>query len=132
MKRIFAFLLVLTLLCPVALADVQSQVNAPETFQAEYSSNSGRTKITVNATVYIPKVEIIPTYAVTVRDFTVDEGIHLTQLLRPDQTWNRWSSERDLPYDAMRESYAGANNPCYSLLTIDAIDGTIIDRNYGY
>ena len=24
------------------------------------------------------------------------------------------------------------NYPCYSLLTIDAIDGTIIDRNYGY
>lgn len=22
--------------------------------------------------------------------------------------------------------------PCYSLLTIDAVDGTIIDRNYGY
>lgn len=111
MKRILSIILTLSLLLPgIALADVQSQVNAPETFQAAYSSNSGRTKITVNATVYVPKVEIIPTYAVTVRDFTVDEGIHLTQLLRPDQTWNRWSSERDLPYDAMRESYAGANN----------------------
>ncbi|MBQ4640837.1 MAG: hypothetical protein IJB69_10050, partial [Clostridia bacterium] len=22
--------------------------------------------------------------------------------------------------------------PCYSLMTIDAVDGTIIDRNYGY
>lgn len=110
MKRIFAFLLVLTLLCPVALADVQSQVNAPETHQAEYQSNTGRTKITVNSTVYVPEVENIPTYSVTVRDFTVEEGIRLTQLLHPDLTWERWASERDLPYDVMVESYVGANN----------------------
>ena len=61
MKKTFAFVLAIILLCPAALADAQNQLNTPGTFQAEYSSNSGRTKITVDATVYVPEVMCLNT-----------------------------------------------------------------------
>ncbi len=61
MKKTFAFVLAIILLCPAALADAQNQLNTPGTFQAEYSSNSGRTKITVDATVYVPEVMYLNT-----------------------------------------------------------------------
>ena len=111
MRRLLASLLVLLLFCGGAEAEtIARQINAPETCRAEYFSNTGRTKITVDATVHVPEVERIPTYAVTVRDFTVEEGIRLTKLLQPDQTWERWPGEQDLPYDEMDESHDGANN----------------------
>lgn len=111
MKRFLTLLLILLLFCGGTSAEtVARQINAPETYQAAYYSNTGRTKITVDATVHVPDVESIPTYAVTVRDFTVEDGIRFTALLYPDQTWERWPGERDLPYDEMYESYSGSNN----------------------
>lgn len=101
MKRFLTLLLILLLFCGGTSAEtVARQINAPETYQAAYYSNTGRTKITVDATVHVPDVESIPTYAVTM-------------------------SSRILPL----ETY---DFPCDSQLTIDAIDGTVIDRNYGY
>ena len=60
-RRLLIALLLPALLCPAALADAQNQLNTPGTFQAEYSSNSGRTKITVDATVYVPEVMYLNT-----------------------------------------------------------------------
>lgn len=112
MKRLLSLVLVCCILLPLcARAEtIKEQINAPETCQAEYFSNTGRTKITVDAAVYVPEVERIPTYAVTVRDFTVEEGIRLTRLLHPDQMWERWPEEQDLSYDEMDESHYGVNN----------------------
>lgn len=112
MKRLLSLVLVCCILLPLcARAEtIKEQINAPETCQAEYFSNTGRTKITVDAAVYVPEVERIPTYAVTVRDFTVEEGIQLTRLLHPDQMWERWPEEQTLPYNEMDESHYGVNN----------------------
>ena len=63
MKRTFAFLLVLMLLCPAALADtVREQVNAPLEHKGTYSSPSGRSHIYVDAQVIVPEAETIPIY----------------------------------------------------------------------
>jgi len=63
MKRTFAFLLVLMLLCPAALADtVREQVNAPMEHKGTYSSPSGRSHIYVDAQVIVPEAETIPIY----------------------------------------------------------------------
>ena len=112
MKRLLSLVLVCCILLPLCASaeTIKEQINAPETCQAEYFSNTGRTKITVDAAVYVPEGERIPTYAVTVRDFTVEEGIRLTRLLHPDQMWERWPEEQDLSYDEMDESHYGVNN----------------------
>ena len=63
MKKIFAFLLVLMLLFPAALADtIREQVNAPLEHKGTYSSPSGRSHIYVDAQVIVPEAETIPIY----------------------------------------------------------------------
>ena len=101
MKKMLALLLALMLPVCAGAETIAQQINAPSTYQAEYQSNTGRTKITVDAAVYVPEVDVIPTYAVSVRDFTVAEGQRLTQLLHPDLNWQRWSEEGDTPYDQL-------------------------------
>lgn len=112
MKRLFSWILIGCLLLPLCASaeSIKDQINAPDTYQAEYQSNSGRTRITVDAAIYVPDVEVVPTYAVTVHDFTVDEGMRLTKLLHPDQEWQRWSQERDLPYDELYHIRSGSND----------------------
>ena len=66
MKRILVFLLAL-LLCPAALADVPSQVNAPAQYQGTFDSPSGRSHIYVDAQVIVPETETIPIYQVYAR-----------------------------------------------------------------
>lgn len=109
MKKIIALFFALLLPLCAGAETIAQQISAPETYQAEYCSNTKRTKITVDATVYVPDVEIIPTYAVSVRDFTVEEGMRLTKLLHPDMEWNRWSSEGDTPYEEL-SFYRSGNN----------------------
>jgi len=73
MKRLFAFLLVMLLLCPSALADVYSQVNAPEHYRDEYKSNTGKTVIHVDAEVIVPNADSVPIYGLMPRYFTLEE-----------------------------------------------------------
>lgn len=98
MKKIMAFLLALLLLPLNASAEtLRDQLGAPETYQNTYYSNTQRTQITVDAAVFVPEVTNIPTYAVTVRDFTAQEAWKLVSLTDPDKTWQRDSDEGDLP-----------------------------------
>ena len=63
MKKTFAFVLAIILLCPVALADtLREQVNAPMEHKETYSSPSGRSHIYVDAQVIVPEAETIPIY----------------------------------------------------------------------
>ena len=63
MKKTFAFVLAIILLCPVALADtLREQVNAPMERKETYSSPSGRSHIYVDAQVIVPEAETIPIY----------------------------------------------------------------------
>lgn len=110
MKKLMASLFALLLPLCAGAETLSHQINAPETYQAKYQSNTGRTSITVDASVYVPDVESIPTYAVTIHDFTAEEGMRLTKLLHPDQEWQRWSQERDLPYDELFYERYGDNN----------------------
>ncbi len=66
MKKILVFLMAL-LLCPAALANVPSQVNAPARYQETLSSPSGRSHIYVDAQVVVPEAETIPIYQVYAR-----------------------------------------------------------------
>ena len=63
MKKTFAFVLAIILLCPVALADtLREQVNAPMEYKGTYNSPSGKSHIYVDAQVIVPEAETIPIY----------------------------------------------------------------------
>ena len=80
MKKILSLLLALCL--PLtALADtVAERVNAPETWQGEFQSNTGRSHVYVDMTVQVPDADTIPIYAVQARTFTLEEIVQLADL----------------------------------------------------
>ena len=80
MKKIISVFLMLCLLLPgIALADVQGQVNAPETLQDKFTSNTGRMTIDINADVIVPEISTLYEIDVTPRLFNNQE---LTQLVK--------------------------------------------------
>lgn len=85
MKKIIALLLALLLPVCASAETIRDQISAPDAYQNTFQSNSGRTLVEVNASVYVPEVECIPIYAVAVRDFTAEEGWRLARLTEPGQ-----------------------------------------------
>lgn len=74
MKRILSIILTLSLLLPaIAMADVQSQVEAPAAYRAVWQSNTGKTIITVDAVVEVPSVQRMMVYPSAQRAFTIDD-----------------------------------------------------------
>lgn len=105
MKRLLAMICALLLPVCAGAETIARQIGAPESYQAEYYSNTGRTKITVDAAVYVPDVENIATYAVTVRDFTAEEGLRLARLLHADADWQ----ENPLPTALVDDEYTNGS-----------------------
>ena len=74
MKRILSAVLLLVLLLPCfALADVCSRTGAPADYNAVWQSNTGKTIITVNASVEVPDVQQMMIYPTSQRIFTIDD-----------------------------------------------------------
>ncbi len=110
MKKLMVSLLALLLPLCAGAETVREQIRAPEAYQNTYYSNTARTQITVDAAVFVPDVACIPTYAVTVRDFTADEAWKLAGLTEPDQDWGRWESDGELPSNMLTYRRSGQNN----------------------
>ena len=162
MKRTFAFLLMLMLLCPAALADtVREQVNAPLEHKRTYSSPSGRSHIYVDAQVIVPEAETIPIYQAFARvpdemefkllaDLAFGAGGYTLERGKTDAsnpagvTYAEgdpaetakglclYSIDTGLFYGdrEFRDGYYDFDNQ--SVFTINAMDGTVIDREYVY
>jgi hypothetical protein len=81
MKRMLAFLFTLLLLCPAALADVQSQVKAPAHVTDTFQSNAGKTVVSIDADVTVPDVDKIPIYLISPRLFSSEEMIRAANVL---------------------------------------------------
>ena len=73
MKKLLVFALVCALLCPAALADVQSQVSAPVHVADRFQSNTGRTVIDVDAQVNVPDAKSM--FLIPVRSTVFDDGM---------------------------------------------------------
>lgn len=73
MRKLLVFMLICTLFCPAALADVQSEISAPSTYSAVWQSNTGKTIITVDAGVEVPGVQEMMVYPTSQRVFTIDD-----------------------------------------------------------
>lgn len=96
MKRIFALLLVLTLFCPSALAEtIRQQVNAPESLQDTFTSNTGRMTIDIKADVIVPDISTLYEIDVTPRLFNDEE---LSRLVKGFQ---QTDSQLDADYQVL-------------------------------
>ncbi len=74
MKKSFFLLMAFCLLLPsFALADVQSQVNAPEHVTETYRSAAGNISVLVDADVYAPNADRVPVYGIAPRWYTEEE-----------------------------------------------------------
>ena len=121
MKRILAFLFTLLLLCPAALADVQSQVNAPAHVTDIFQSNTGKTVVSVDADVAVPDAGKIPIYTVSPRLFAPEEMTRAANILFGSREWTG-STEY---FVQARTFYDGTQSTQYStkLFTTEQGDG---------
>ena len=121
MKRMLAFLLALLLLCPAALADVQSQVKAPAHVTDTFQSNAGKTVISIDADVTVPNVDKIPIYLFSPRLFTAEEMTRTANVLFSGRKWTG-STEY---FTQSHTAYDGSTSTIYqaSFGTVEEGDG---------
>lgn len=109
MKRLLVFALICALLCPAALADVQSQVSAPAHATDTFLSNTGKTVITIDADVTVPTMDKIPIYLVSPRLFTAEEMTRAADVLLGKGKWTGsagYSEQNSTGFDgAVRTHY---------------------------
>ena len=91
--------------CSASAESLQERVNAPTQVQTIFTSNTGKTIVTVDAAVIVPDTNEIPVYSVTVRDFTAEEGWRLAALVLPEAHWARLDGEPE--YELMDYVYQG-------------------------
>lgn len=162
MKKTISIFLMLCLLLPgIALAEVQSQVNTPAEYKGTYNSPSGKSHIYVDAQVVVPEAKTIPIYQVFARvpdemefklladlafglgGYTLERGkvdasnpSGVTYVEgAPAETAKGlclYSIDIGLFYGdrEFRDGYYDFDNQ--SVFTINAMDGTVIDREYVY
>lgn len=117
MRRMIAAILALMLLSSSALADtIREQMRAPERATGEWYSNTGNTRITVDAVVIVPEVESIDTYAVSGRDATAQDARNMALAAAAETDWEsdwvradlvsfeRWPGNRDEPKEIIDSS----------------------------
>lgn len=100
MKRVLYLLLAL-FLPVIALADtIAERVNAPERWQGEFQSNTGRTHVYVDMAIELPDVEKFPIYAVKQHPFTIEEVARAADALLGEGNWQQldgWNPVKDGP-----------------------------------
>ena len=133
MKKIIAFVLAIVLLCPAALADVQSQVNAPEHVTDTFQSNTGKTIIQMDASVKIPSVSAVPVYEVGVKEISAESLVAFADWLIGNGNWRG-----DTAYGSAEKEYDGGalTDITVETLTIESLDtndrGWSIDQIEAY
>lgn len=129
MKRMLAMLLVLLLPACAGAESIREQIGAPETYQAEYQSNTGLTRISVDAKVIVPDVESVNTYAVSSRDVTAEDAKRMALSAAPGTVWGQdWLRTAD--WDGGLDDPREVTNPAYGyrfvnyIYALNAAEGT--------
>lgn len=112
MKRLLVMVIVLMLPLCACAETIRQQVGAPESYQAEYQSNTGLTRITVDARVIVPDAESVNTYAVSSRDVTAEDAKRIALAAVPGTVWGQdwlrdadWDGGLDAPREVTNEAY---------------------------
>lgn len=87
MKRLLCLLVALFLPVTALAETVAERVHAPETWQGEFQSNTGKTHVYVDMTVEVPEVEAIPIWAVNPYTFTVEQVVQAADLCLGEGNW---------------------------------------------
>ena len=138
MKKAISVILIICLLLPgIALAEtIREQVNAPETLQDTFTSNTGRMTIDINAAVIVPDISTLYEIDVTPRLFNNQE---LTQLVKGFQQDDPqlvadyqvlvgdWKQYEYKNADIHLTAYGRADNGTWSDVTAKCV---IIDETY--
>ena len=87
MKRFVCLLLILCLPVSALAETVAERVGAPESWQGEFQSSTGRTHVYVDMSVQVPDVEAIPIWAVEPHTFTVEQVVQMADLCLGEGDW---------------------------------------------
>jgi hypothetical protein len=124
MRKMLTFLLALMLLCPAALADVQSQVNAPTAYNAVWQSNTGKTIITVDAVVEIPGAQQMMVYPTSQRKFSTDDMRRVAEACFGDMSYG--TVPDSLEYFSQRVINSAPSDPTFG--TVSALEENAAGR----
>ncbi len=94
MKKLMICLFALLLPLCASAEPLRAQLGAPEAFQATYYSNTGRSKVSVDAAVVVPDVVAVHRYEVAPRYFTTDEAELAANLYFGDGQWWHGDTEK--------------------------------------
>ena len=88
MKKTISLFLILCLLLPgIALADVRSQINAPEHLETTIKSKTGKTEIIIDAAVEVPDVSKAPVISVLPMPVPAENVVALADELLGPGLW---------------------------------------------
>ena len=89
MKRLLALLLALCLPLSALAETIAERVGAPESWQGEFQSNTGKTHVYVDMTIEVPEAESIPLWSVKQHIFTMEEATHAADVLLGEGAWRQ-------------------------------------------
>ena len=89
MKRLLCLLLILCLPATALAETIAERIGAPETWQGEFQSNTGRSHIYVDMTVEVPNMDSVPIFAVRSRTISLEEIVQLADLTIGRGRWHQ-------------------------------------------
>lgn len=89
MKRWIGLLLALCLPVTAGAETLAERIGAPESWQGECQSNTGKTRVLVDMTIQVPEVEAVPIWAVEPRIFTPEEIAHVADVFLGKGNWRQ-------------------------------------------
>ena len=89
MKRLLALLLALCLPVSALAETIAERIGAPERWEGEFQSNTGKTHVYVDMTIEVPDVEQIPLWSVKQHIFTIEEAARAADVLLGKDKWQQ-------------------------------------------
>lgn len=101
MKRLLSLVLMCCILLPLCASaePIRDQIGAPDTYQNTFQSNSGRTRITVDAAIYVPDASSVNVYEVTGQAIAAENIVALADWFIGQGEW-RGDTEYGVPASA--------------------------------
>ena len=97
MRKMLSLLITCCLLFGTALADVSTQVNAPERYQDVFYSNDGKTSIQIDAAVSVTNADSVNVYEVKARLFSQEEIERTAAAVFEDRPYHGYDGYRSYP-----------------------------------
>ena len=91
MKRLLCLLLALCLPVSALAETIAERIGAPERWEGEFVTSTGKSPIRVNMTIEVPEVESIPIWQVAPHAVTVEDAVFVADELLGGGGWQQWA-----------------------------------------